>query len=82
MEARYPALLTAVTRPKLHNYLRTYRKRAGLSQREMALLLGCRSTDKVSKYECFRRLPALQTAFAYEATFHVPVRELFAGVFE
>ncbi len=67
---------------KLQNYLRTYRKRAGLSQAEMAFLLGCRNGTKVSRYECFRRLPTIRTAFAYETALRASVRELFAGVFE
>lgn len=67
---------------KLNNYLRTYRKRAGLSQDEMAYLLGCRSGAKVSRYERFVRQPTLQTALAYEAIFGVPVRELFAGIYQ
>lgn len=66
---------------KLNNYLRTYRKRAGFSQDEMAFLLGCRRGTKVSRYECFKRLPELPTAFAYETVFRVPVRDLFAGIF-
>ena len=67
---------------KLQNYVRTYRKRAGLSQDEMALLLGCRSGAKVSRYERFAREPTLQTALAYEAVFGAPVSELFGGVYE
>jgi len=71
-----------MARQKLQNYLRTYRKRAGFSQDEMAFLLGCRRGTKVSRYECFKRLPELPTAFAYETVFRVPARELFAGIFE
>lgn len=67
---------------KLNNYLRTYRKRAGLSQDEMAYLLGCQSGAKVSRYERFARQPTLQTALAYEAVFGVPVRDLFAGIYQ
>ena len=67
---------------RLDNYLRTYRKRAGLSQDEVAFLLGSRSGAKVSRYELFRRLPTLETALALEAIFGVPVRELFAGLHE
>jgi transcriptional regulator with XRE-family HTH domain len=67
---------------RLPNYLRTYRKRAGLSQDEVAFLLGCRSGAKVSRYERLARRPSLETAFAYEAVFGVPARELFAGVYE
>jgi len=67
---------------KLQNYLRTHRKRVGLSQREVAFLLGCKSGTKVSRYECFARQPALQTIFAYELIFGRSARELFAGLFQ
>jgi transcriptional regulator with XRE-family HTH domain len=75
-------LQTSMARQKLQNYLRTYRKRAGFSQDEMAFLLGCRRGTKVSRYECFRRLPELQTVLAYEVVLGVPARELLAGIFE
>lgn len=64
---------------KLSNYLRTYRKRAGLTQDEMAYLLGCRSGAKVSRYEHFTRQPSLKTVFAYQVVFHASSRELFPG---
>lgn len=67
---------------KLHNYLRTYRKRSGLSQEEVAFLLGRSGGDKISRYERFGREPNLTTALAYEAVFGLPSRELFAGVYE
>lgn len=67
---------------KLQNYLRMHRKRAGLSQDEVAFLLGCQSGAKVSRYERLARVPTLETALAYEAIFGVPARELFAGVFQ
>ena len=37
---------------------------------------------KASRYERFARIPSLETALAYEVIFGVPVRELFAGVYE
>jgi len=67
---------------KLENYLRTYRKRSGLTQREMAFLLGCQTGAQVSRYEKRRRVPPLQTALACEAIFGIPVSELFAGLRE
>ena len=66
---------------KLQNYLRTYRKRSGLSQDEVAFLLGCQGT-KVSRYERFVRKPSLETLFAYEVVFGAPARELFAGAYQ
>ena len=67
---------------KLPNYLRTYRKRAGLSQDEVAYVLGCKSGSKISRYERFARIPTLETTFAYEALFKVPASELFSGIFQ
>jgi len=67
---------------KLQNYLRTYRKRSGLAQHEVAFLLGCRNGGLVSRYEKRKRLPPLTTALACEAAFGVPVAELFAGLRE
>ena len=67
--------------PKLPNYLRTHRKRLGLSQEEVAYLLGCRNGTKVSRYERHARLPKLHTIFATEVIFGAPVRELFAGLY-
>ena len=67
---------------RLPNYLRASRKQAGLSQDDLAFLLGCDSGTKVSRYEMFRRQPGLPTLFALEAIFGKPGRELFAGMYE
>lgn len=48
----------------------------------MATLLGRASGSKVGKYERGASIPSLATALAYEAALHVPVRELFAGMFD
>lgn len=65
---------------KLQNYLRTFRKRTGLSQDEMAFLLGCNSGAKVSRYERFTNQPHLKATLAYELVFGVSARQLFAGL--
>jgi len=67
---------------RLDNYLRSHRKQSGLSQDEVAFLLGCESGSLLSRYEKRRRLPPLETALACEAVFGVPIAELFAGVRE
>jgi transcriptional regulator with XRE-family HTH domain len=69
-----------MTPHRLENYLRTYRKQSGLTQQEVASLLGCENSAQVSRYEKRRRLPPLETALACEAVFGVPVAELFAGM--
>lgn len=69
----------------LSNYLRTNRKRAALSQEEVAFLLGINGPNKAAKVcrdENFVREPTLQTALAYEAIYDRPVRELFAGQYQ
>ena len=65
---------------RLDNYLRTYRKQSGLTQGEVAFLLGWENSAQVSRYEKRRRLPPIDTALACEAIFGVPISELFAGV--
>ena len=67
---------------RLSNYLRTHRKRLGLSQEEVAHLLGAESGAKVCRYEKFARMPGLETALACEIIFKKPVRELFAGLYQ
>lgn len=62
---------------KLSNYLRANRKRLGLSQEEVAFLLGAESSAKVCRYEQLVRDPGLETALAYEAVFQKSVSELF-----
>jgi transcriptional regulator with XRE-family HTH domain len=66
---------------KLPHYLRIERRRAGLSQTDIAVLLGVRTASKISRYERGRRLPPLKTALAYEAILGKPIAELFAGTF-
>lgn len=64
----------------LQNYIRTYRRKAGLTQREVAFLAGVRNSAQVSRYEKCRRLPPLRTAFALEAILKIPLATLFAGI--
>lgn len=67
---------------RLGNYVRTHRKRAGLSQRELGLVLGYDNEAAVSRHERLRSLPPLLIALGYEAIFRVPVSEMFAGLHE
>jgi transcriptional regulator with XRE-family HTH domain len=67
---------------QLTNYLRSNRKRLGLSQDEVSFLLGTKGESKVSRYERFNREPSLKTALALEAIFQRPVRELFGGLYQ
>jgi transcriptional regulator with XRE-family HTH domain len=62
------------------SYLKTYRKQSGLTQREVAFLLGLKQTPQFSRYEKQHAIPSLPVALGCEAVFRVPVKELFPGM--
>ena len=63
------------------NYLRTYRRRLGLSQADVAFLLGLKDGSQVSRFEREVRTPNLKLVFALERLFAVPAEELFRGIY-
>ena len=63
----------------LNNYLRTFRQKSGLSQDEIAFLLGTESGTRVSRYECGKHMPRLEVALALAAIYGTSVEELFRG---
>jgi transcriptional regulator with XRE-family HTH domain len=63
------------------NYIRTYRKKSGLTQQELASLLGLRSGQIVSRYEQHSRAPNLNTILAFQIIFGVTTDELFPGIY-
>ncbi len=63
-----------------HKMLRAYRRRAGLSQRELGVILGYTDDGEVSRHERSKTLPPLITALAYAAVFRVGVSGLFPEV--
>ncbi len=65
---------------RLNNYLRSYRRRSGLSQNEVAFLLGSHDGGQVSRYEKGHRLPPLRTALAFTAILGVSIGTLFSGI--
>lgn len=64
---------------KLPNYLKSSRRRAALTQGDVAELLSLRNDATVSRYERRGRLPSLEIALAYEVLHGIPVAELFPG---
>src|SRR5258708_8073266 len=77
-----PTLRNPLAHQRLQNYLRTHRRRHGLSQAEVAMLLGAVSGTKVSRDENFTRMPGALTIFAFEIVFNQPASELFAGRYQ
>ena len=65
---------------KLDCYLRSYRRRWGLTQNELARLLGCKTGAVVSRLERFGRQPSLESAYALEVIFGTSPIELFPGL--
>jgi transcriptional regulator with XRE-family HTH domain len=65
---------------QLANYLRSYRKQSGLTQSDVAFLLGSHDGAQVSRYEKGHHLPPLRTALAYATIFGVSLGNLFSGV--
>lgn len=64
------------------NYLRMYRKRAGLTQKELGLLVGYHKKGQVSRHERSQCAPSLRAALGYEAVFRTHVSALFPGIQE
>jgi transcriptional regulator with XRE-family HTH domain len=71
--------MVTMSQDPLKTYLLTYRKRMGLSQDELAFLLGIDSGTTVSKHETGARKPLLKAALSYEIILGEPAAELFAG---
>src|SRR5262245_54378339 len=57
--------------------LRTHRRTWGLSQRELADILGFESPTHLSRLERGKRVPGLETALTCSTLFGVPPGELF-----
>jgi transcriptional regulator with XRE-family HTH domain len=65
---------------KLDCYLRSYRRRWGLTQDELAVLLGCKTGAVISRLERHSRQPSLEAAYALEVLFGTAPIELFPGL--
>ena len=68
--------------PPLASYLRSHRLKSGMTQRELAELVGFIAHHQVSNHEQFSTIPTLLVALSYQAVFCIPVAELFPGLFE
>ena len=67
---------------RLENYLTTYRKRVGLTQRDVAFLLGWEGEAMISRFERRVRRPSLKAALAFQIVLRAPANELFAGLYQ
>src|SRR5262249_37712646 len=66
---------------RLISYIRPLRRRWGLTQTELALLIGAKTGGVVSRIEAVKRFPTLAATFSCELIFDTPSLDLFADVF-
>ena len=68
----------AMSQKPLHTYLAMYRRRSGLSQSEVGMLLGI-ERGTVSHHEIGSKVPTFETLLGYVTLYGAPLTELFAG---
>jgi DNA-binding XRE family transcriptional regulator len=64
------------------SHLRTHRRKTGLSQRDLASIVGLITELQISRHERAHTLPLFLTAISYEVVFQVSIAELFPGIYE
>ena len=67
---------------KYKNNLALTRKKNALEQKQVAALLGLKTSDQISRYERRIKLPSLKTALELQIIYRVPVHILFYGYYE
>jgi len=67
---------------KHKNRLFLVRNKNSLGQKQVAMLLGHKTTDQISRYERGTKLPSLKTAFKLGIIYHLPIRSLLDGYYE
>lgn len=65
---------------QIQNYVRTLRRRHGLTQLQLAWLMGKSDRSVVSRIERGMRVPNLEMALAIEVILGAPVRKVFRGL--
>ena len=62
-------------------YLRTHRRNWGLTQKELAKLVGTASSVQISRYENGKRAPRIEVALACQVIFGVPPSIMFPDTY-
>src|SRR5215467_10485082 len=65
----------------LKTYVRPFRRRFGLTQREVAFLIGAKAATTVGRIEGMDRPPSLLRMFACAIIFDVVPADMFPGIF-
>ena len=66
----------------IKNYLWTYRKKIGLSQKRVAYFLGLNGTNDLSRWEHGVKAPNLVNVLKLEIVYRIPVAFLFGDLYE
>lgn len=69
-----------MSHPKLGSYLRTYRIRAGLTQKDVAALLGLKTSSAISRTEKGQGVPSIQVLLGYCILFEAHPQNLVPGI--
>lgn len=67
---------------RLFSYLRSHRKHSGLTQKELAFLVGVKSDAQLSRYERLKRLPSVETLLALMIVFKRGPEEIIPHVYD
>ena len=67
---------------RVSNHIFKMRRNRGLAQKQLARLLGHRSTPMISKYESGVSLPPLETALLLEIALGVRLSELYVDLYQ
>src|SRR5271166_5647271 len=70
-----------MTSSSVGTYLRFLRRKSGLTQRELAQILGTVTEGQISRHERSVTPPTLIAAFGYQVVFQEPVSEIFPGLY-
>jgi transcriptional regulator with XRE-family HTH domain len=65
----------------ISSYLRTYRRRSGLTQAEVSFLLGGTSDAQLSRYERLSRRPNLHTTIGLQVIFGLATKDILPREF-
>ena len=67
---------------KLPDYFKTQRKLYGMTQKEVAYLLGYMNGQEISRIERRERIPSLRIIVAYSIIFSISVNDLIPGIYQ
>jgi transcriptional regulator with XRE-family HTH domain len=70
-----------MTKRRAKTYLRPLRRQSGLTQRELAFLIGAKAGTTISRIERLKQAPSLERARALALVFGIRAAELFPGYF-